>query len=117
MPAWIVVAVGALVASLEPRPARLDPAPRVPEVRTVAVPGRAAPAAWPARFVHDPDRRELGRMCPRELRGLPGLGQVRAVEVARAGWLHGPGFARLEDVPGIGEVTARRVEEWLEDGR
>jgi len=55
---------------------------------------------------------------PRELRRLPGIGEVRALAIARARWEHSAqaGAFRLEDVPGIGPLTARRVERFLEDG-
>ena len=54
----------------------------------------------------------------RELRAWPGIGEARAVEVARARWAHpndGPPLY-LDDVPGIGSGTARAARTWLDRG-
>lgn len=55
------------------------------------------------------------RPAPRELRGIPGVGDRRAVDLARARWLHDParGPFRPSDVPGIGPRTERAVAAWL----
>jgi len=59
--------------------------------------------------------RYIDRWSPRELRRLPGIGQARALAIARTRFdedLHG-GVDALERVPGIGPETARRVRAWL----
>jgi DNA uptake protein ComE-like DNA-binding protein len=47
---------------------------------------------------------------------LPGIGQARALAIARERWRSRttPAFATLERVPGIGPETARQAREWLE---
>jgi len=121
-PALIVVFVGWLVApawrtagedlNAARRASPVSPIPHGEATRQLA-------EAYPARFLREGNTRDLGRMCPRELRGLPGLGQVRAVEYARARWGHDPalGALELEQVPGIGRETARRVTAELEGPR
>ena len=52
---------------------------------------------------------------PRDLRRLPGIGRVRALQIARIRWMRGGRF-EVEDwsaVPGIGAVTRDGVREWL----
>jgi Helix-hairpin-helix domain len=107
-PAWVVVLVGGLAAAsvldvLSGR-ARRGAVPRPPACAAFGGP--------PARTLPP---RSLAGMSPRELRALPGIGQVRAVDYARARWGHDPalGELALEDVPGIGPQTARRVAEAL----
>jgi Helix-hairpin-helix domain len=55
-------------------------------------------------------------MSPRELRHVPGIGQARALAIARTRWQESAsrdlGF--LERVPGIGPDTAKRIKAWLE---
>ncbi|MSR61318.1 MAG: alpha/beta fold hydrolase [Planctomycetes bacterium] len=57
--------------------------------------------------------RDPRRMCARELRALPGVGEVLAQTLARARDTY-RGAAPLvwEDVPGIGEVRARNLRAW-----
>lgn len=57
----------------------------------------------------------LDGMSPRELRLVPGVGEGRALAFARARWRRGRGAEPLRpsEVPGVGEVTERRVREWL----
>ena len=70
----------------------------------VAAPAPRAPAT------------ELESMSPRELRRLPGLGEVRALALANDRWRRrGSGEPlRLETLPGIGPVTALRVRQALD---
>jgi hypothetical protein len=60
---------------------------------------------------------DLTRMSPRELRRLPGIGETLAIAIAEARWEHGdkPYPLFLSDVAGIGERTAERVRQWLEE--
>jgi hypothetical protein len=59
---------------------------------------------------------EISRMSPRQLRRLPGIGEGRAVAIARARWEQGwkPGPLLLSDVPGVGPHTQEQVRSWLE---
>lgn len=54
--------------------------------------------------------------CPRALRQLPGLGPLRAEELARTRWRQAsrPDGLALADVPGIGAETERELAEALE---
>jgi DNA uptake protein ComE-like DNA-binding protein len=52
--------------------------------------------------------RETAAPCARELRRWPGIGPRRAQAIVEHRWIHGPDF-ELEDVPGIGPLTARAV--------
>jgi hypothetical protein len=77
------------------------------------------PAAPPASVSLDDGTREersLGRMSPRELRRLPGIGQTRALSIARARWERSEteDGADLARAPGIGPETRRRIHEWFE---
>jgi hypothetical protein len=81
---------------------------------------RAQPTAATAaleQFSDRPARPDPTRAPPRELRRLPGIGEARALAIARARWERGAdgGELRLEDVPGIGPLTARNVERFLAD--
>ena len=61
---------------------------------------------------------ELVSASARELRRLPGIGEVRALEIVRERWRRrgtGEEF-QLAALPGIGETTAERVEEALRAG-
>jgi hypothetical protein len=59
---------------------------------------------------------EFAHMSPRELRQVPGIGQARALAIARTRWqVNGSGdLGFLERVPGIGPDTAKRIRAWLE---
>lgn len=52
--------------------------------------------------------------APRELRRLPGIGESRAIAIARLRWQRGGEPLFLGDVPGIGESTVAEVRAWLE---
>ena len=58
---------------------------------------------------------DLKTATVRELRGLPGIGNRRAVQISRARWEHDPetGVLELDDLPGIGPITRARVEKAL----
>ncbi|MDP6540646.1 MAG: helix-hairpin-helix domain-containing protein [Planctomycetota bacterium] len=44
---------------------------------------------------------------PRDLRGLPGIGERRALDIARWRWERSGGELRLSEVPGVGPKTER----------
>jgi len=100
--AWAVVGWLAVQTVL----ARLDVLAPGPAARDVAAPSAS-----------------LAEMAPRDLRRLPGIGERRAVDVARARWEFDGGSGpvpapqrdplRLHDVRGIGPVTAERARLWL----
>ena len=104
LPAWLCLFAGWLLASTQlgsRRPHPLDLASRIP------APLRAAPSP-------DPDR-----MPPRDLRRLPGIGERRALAIARARWDQGlrGGPESWDAIPGIGPETVRRVRAFLEPAR
>ena len=73
--------------------------------------GPPAPSRGTRAFAPDPRS-----ASPRELRRLPGIGETRALAVARARWEHpddGPPLL-LSDVPGIGEASEVAIRRWLE---
>jgi hypothetical protein len=108
-PAWSLLVAGFLFAAatidaFEVREARaLDP-----RRLFLATPREGVDRARPA--VDD-----LDRWSPRELRRLPGIGQARALAIARARFDEGlrGGVDMLERVPGIGPETTRRIRAWL----
>ena len=76
----------------------------------LGLPSSDPPAVVPA----EPAVPDLGRMSPRELRRVPGIGERRALAIAQARWEHaGPGPLLLGDVPGIGPATLEGVRAWL----
>lgn len=79
-----------------------------------AVDARAIESRTPARAATLPAPLELDRMSPRELRVLPGIGEARALAIARACWERGHlSVGDLDSIPSIGEATVARVRAWL----
>jgi competence ComEA-like helix-hairpin-helix protein len=102
-PAWTFALAGALVtlALLE----QLARGPQESELR----------ARLPEGFVSaDPPR--LEHASPRDLRALPGIGETRALAIARSRFEEGPiqKAEQLERIRGIGPVTVERVRAALE---
>ena len=63
--------------------------------------------------------RDTEALSVRELRQIPGVGQVRALAIARERWQSeraGEGFMLL-DVPGIGPSIAGQIRAWKGDSR
>ena len=60
---------------------------------------------------------DIASAGPRELRRLPGIGDQRALALARARWQSGAPavFGDLDAQPGIGPITAGRVVAWLRE--
>ena len=58
---------------------------------------------------------DLARGTARELRGVPGLGERRALALVDARWRRGPGDPPLllGDVPGVGPAGEAAVAAWL----
>ena len=52
---------------------------------------------------------------PRELRRLPGIGEARAIAIARLRWERGGAPLYLGEVPGVGPGTVAAVRAWLEE--
>ncbi len=50
---------------------------------------------------------------PRELRGVPDVGETRALALARAFWERGGVEFELTEIPGIGPVSSARIRAWL----
>ena len=79
-------------------------------------PGEAALRARVPEGFLDESAPSLERSSPRELRGLPGIGETRALAIARSRFDQGP-FTRpeeLERIRGIGPATVERVRAALE---
>ena len=59
------------------------------------------------------------RMTVRELRRLPGIGDARAVAIARARWERGlrGGPRALEELAGIGPATIAGIEAWFAESQ
>jgi hypothetical protein len=98
-PAWLLLLVGWMAGE-----AALDgPLAAPPPAR----PPRSPPA--------------LADASPRELRALPGIGETRALAIARERWrARSSGLGRaapldLEAVPGIGPKTVEAIEAWLRE--
>jgi hypothetical protein len=91
-PAWRALAIGWLLA------------------QALLAPG---PVPWGPAAARAPPELAL-RPSPRALRSWPGIGEARALGIARARWEHpddGPPLY-LSDVPGIGAATERAVGAW-----
>jgi Helix-hairpin-helix motif len=103
VPAWMFCLGGVLLAT-----ALLELLPREPAEAALR-------ARVPEGFLREraPD---LQAASPRELRGLPGIGETRALAIARSRWEEGPigKAADLERIRGIGPATAGRVRAALE---
>jgi len=103
--AWIWFAVGWLTSTLlieDVERASL----RAPRAAThMALPDAAIPS--------------FERMTVRDLRRLPGIGDARAVAIARARWERGlrGGPHALEEVAGIGPATIAGIEAWFAEAR
>ena len=101
--AWVWLFTGWLVASL-----------RVP-VPSIFEDPSAVQARIPQREPHGLAPVELERLSPRELRSLPGIGEARALAIARECWERGHlGVDELDSIPSIGQGTVDRIRAWLE---
>ena len=60
---------------------------------------------------------ELPRLSPRELRNFPGIGERRAIAIARARWEHAssPDPLFLDQIEGIGSKTVESVAQFLSE--
>ncbi len=60
---------------------------------------------------------ELPRLAPRELRNFPGIGERRAIAIARARWEHAssPDPLFLDQIEGIGPRTVESVAQFLSE--
>jgi competence protein ComEA len=105
-PAWMFCLAGCLLAT-----ALLELLPREP-------PEAALRARMPDGFL-DEGPPDLQRASPRQLRALPGIGETRALAIARSRREEGPiqGAADLERIRGIGPATAGRVRAALGSSR
>jgi hypothetical protein len=84
--------------------------------RDAASAARRASAALHGTSVDAP-LLDVASAGPRELRRLPGIGDQRALALARARWQSGARavFGDLDAQPGIGPITAGRVAAWLRE--
>ncbi len=65
-----------------------------------------------------PEPPDPARASPRELRALPGIGEARAIAIARERWELRPGHTRaLSEVDGIGPVTEGGIRALLDHAR
>jgi len=101
--AWIFALAGAFVAL-----ALLEQLARGPQESALR-------ARLPEGFA-DADPPRLERASPRELRALPGIGETRALAIARSRFEEGPiaNPEQLERIRGIGPATVERVRAALE---
>ena len=97
-PAWLCALAGFLFAT-----ALLELLARGPDEPALR-------ARTPAGFL-DAAAPDLARSSPRELRALPGIGETRALAIARARHAQGPIASpdELDRIRGIGPATVERV--------
>jgi competence protein ComEA len=102
-PAWLCALAGFLFAT-----ALLELLARGPDEAALR-------ARTPAGFL-DPAPASIADASPRELRALPGIGETRALAIARSRHAHGPITSpdELERIRGIGPATVERVRAALE---
>jgi hypothetical protein len=122
-PGWLLLFAGCLVASTQLGPdargaaahsdaCRLDERWSLPRgAHAARAPGALEIDRGPAAGWIDVDR-----LSPRELRGLPGVGETRALAIARARWEDGlrGGPEAYDSIPGIGPETVRAIREWID---
>ena len=126
-PGWIFLFAGWLWATVQlAAPARHFAREAERSARSDAWTSSAgSPSAAPreARLATDDSRpreiADLEHMSLRELRRLPGVGQARALAIARARWdataMRDP--AVFPRVPGIGPATVARIHRWFGKSR
>jgi competence protein ComEA len=97
-PAWLCLLAGFLFAT-----ALLELLARGPDEAALR-------ARTPARFL-DEAQPSLADASPRELRALPGIGETRALAIARSRHAQGPVRSpdELDRIRGIGPATVERV--------
>ncbi|MBK7642903.1 MAG: helix-hairpin-helix domain-containing protein [Planctomycetes bacterium] len=102
-PAWLLVLAGALFAT-----ALLEQFPRNPSEAELRA---RVPEGFLEERLPDP-----AHASPRELRALPGIGETRALAIARSRHAEGPfrELGELERIHGIGPATVERVRSVLE---
>jgi len=102
-PAWLCALAGFLFAT-----ALLEVLARGPDEAALR-------ARTPAGFL-DEARPSLAQASPRELRALPGIGETRALAIARSRHAQGPieNPDELDRIRGIGPATVERVRAALE---
>jgi competence protein ComEA len=102
-PAWMFALAGCLVTL-----ALLELVSRGPEESALR-------ARMPEGFTRE-EPPGLERASPRELRALPGIGETRALAIARSRFEESPirEPGELERIRGIGPVTVERVRAALE---